>query len=113
MRKLNTKDVFNFVRLVNNSGLKEEIKSVAVNIPKEKDEKFSIEGVGFDIVFSILEKFASKNLESHLYEFLSGPFETTAENVGEMDFFKLVENFFEVSDIESWKAFLKRAIRLT
>ena len=71
---------------------------------------FSLEA-GFDLIFTVIEKFAEKNSEPALYNFLSGPLEIDPEEVGKVELFTLVENILEIADIEKWKAFLKLAVR--
>ena len=63
------------------------------------------------LIFTVIEKFAEKNSEPALYNFLSGPLEIDPEEVGKVELFTLVENILEIVDIEKWKAFLKLAVR--
>lgn len=107
MRSLKTKDLFSAVRLIKEIGVREEIKKVAL----EKGEK-DANTVGFDLLFSIIEKATEKNTEQKLYEFLSGPFECEAKDVEEMDLLELLENITQVADINKWKDFLSKAAQL-
>lgn len=107
MRKLNTSDVFAFIRLVKEIGLKEEIKNITAKVAEETDVK----ALGIDIIFTLIEKFSEVNSENALYEFLSRPLEISKEEVGTMDLFDLVEKIMQIADVEKWKTFLKLAIR--
>ena len=104
MRKLNTSDVFSLARLIKEIGIKEDIKKLSTSVNENTDVKEA----GFDLIFTVIEKFAEKNSEPALYNFLSGPLEI---EVGKVELFTLVENILEIADIEKWKAFLKLAVR--
>lgn len=108
MRKLNTSDVFSLARLIKEIGIKEDIKKLSTSVNENTDVKEA----GFDLIFTVIEKFAEKNSEPALYNFLSGPLEIDPEEVGKVELFTLVENILEIADIEKWKAFLKLAVRL-
>lgn len=107
MRKLNTSDVFSLARLIKEIGIKEDIKKLSTSVNENTD----IKEAGFDLIFTVIEKFAEKNSEPALYNFLSGPLEIDPEEVGKVELFTLVENILEIADIEKWKAFLKLAVR--
>lgn len=107
MRKLNTSDVFSLARLIKEIGIKEDIKKLSTSVNENTDVKEA----GFDLIFTVIEKFAEKNSEPDLYNFLSGPLEIDPEEVGKVELFTLVENILEIADIEKWKAFLKLAVR--
>lgn len=120
MRNLNTRDMFNAVRLIKELGVKDEIKKAALQMttPKNEDEAESkvteedTKSIGFDMIFSIFEKVFDKNIEIKLYEFLSGPLEIEADEVGNMDPIDLCEKIYEIADIQRWKDFLFKAARL-
>ena len=120
MRNLNTMDMFNAVRLIKELGVKDEIKKAALQmtLPKKEDGSESkmteddTKSIGFDMVFTIFEKIIDKNVELKLYEFLSGPLEMKAEEIGNMDPFDLCEKIYQIADISKWKNFLSKAARL-
>lgn len=107
MRKLITADVFALSRAIKKIGLKEELKKISSIDTTGMTEQ----EVGYEIIFTALEKCSEKNAEKEIYEFLSKPFECTAKDVEKMELTKLVESFLEIADIEVWKNFLNRAVR--
>lgn len=107
MRKLQTSDVFELARLVKKINIKEELKEVAMKANADSD----VYSVGFEMIFSLMEKFAENNSEEALYEFLSGPLEISKEEIKVMDPLDLVEKLSKIADIDRWKAFLKLAVR--
>ncbi len=107
MRKLETRDIFSFIRLIKEVNLKEEFKKIA-----SMSTNATAEEVGFDMLFIIFDKLAEENSEQKLYEFLSGPFEMEAEEVAQLELFDLLEGLQACADWSKWKAFLKSASRL-
>ena len=79
-----------------------------VNKANEDADEYSL---GFDFIFGVIEKFIEKESENAIYEFLSGPFECTPEEVEKIDPIDLVKGIFEIASIEKWKSFLKLAVR--
>lgn len=110
MRKLQTSDVFELGRVVKKVGLKKELKEIAIKTNKSNEEADEY-SLGFDFVFGIIEKFIEKESENAIYDFLSGPFECSPEDVKRMDPIDLVEGIFEIASIDKWKSFLKLAVR--
>lgn len=110
MRKLQTRDIFELARVVKKVDLKEELKEIAIKTNKDNEgaDEYSL---GFDFIFGVIEKFIEKESENAIYEFLSGPFECTPEEVEKIDPFDLVQGIFEIASIEKWKSFLKLAVR--
>lgn len=107
MRKLQTGDVFELVRLVNKIGIKDEIRAIALKLNPNSTQNEA----GFEIVFGLVEKFAQKNSEQEFYAFLSKPLEIDVIEVEQMDPFDLVNNIFEIASVEKWTNFLKLAVR--
>jgi len=114
MRSLQTRDLFNAVRLVKEIGIREEIKNVAlkVNVNDENKEKINIEEIGIDLIFSIFDRAVEKNVEEKIYEFLAGPFECEVNDIAKMDPLELLERITKVADIKKWKDFLSKAAQL-
>ena len=77
MRKLQLQDIFKASRLLVSLDLKEEFKEIGLKSDKIED----IAAKGFDVFWTIFEKASSKNAENSIYEFLSGIFECTSEEV--------------------------------
>lgn len=114
MRNLQTRDLFNAVRLVKEIGIREEIKNIAlkVNVSDKDKQKVNIEEIGIELVFSIFDRATEKNIEEKIYEFLAGPFECKSDDVAQMDPVDLLENLTKVADIKKWKDFLLKAAQL-
>ena len=129
MRNLNTRDVFQFARMIKDLGLKEEIKEVSVKataalntqaIKVEEEENAEggaedngnmLESIGMDMLLGLLEKLTEKKSEEAFYKFLSGPFEIPSEEIGGLDPLDLIESLIKIADVQRWKSFLKLAIR--
>lgn len=107
MRKLNTGDLFKAARMIKKMGIKEDLEKFAEKL----DENATQEGAGVDLIMLILEKATENETERLIYEFLSGPFETKAEDVEKMDLFEMVETLFTVADVEKWKGLFQKALR--
>ena len=82
-----------------------------------KDEILNLQSsnleIGFDVVFTIMEKVSEAKTEAALYDFLSGPLEVTAKEVEEMDLTKMITEFKESLDLENWLSFFKSVSALT
>ena len=117
MRNLQTRDMFNAVRLIKNLNLKEDIRGIILNAAnkedscEDKNNKNNM-NIGVDLLFVILDKSCEKNTEEKVYEFLSGPFECTSEEVAKLDPIDLIDNLSKVANVEKWKAFLSKAVQL-
>ncbi|URN83486.1 hypothetical protein [Acetobacterium wieringae] len=129
VRKLNTADLFEFMRMVKRTGVKDELKKVAKNIPKKEkkpqlkvvedgddnspelivQEAPSQAEVGIDMAFSVMEIFSNKNAEEEIYAFIARPFQCTPEEVAENDLMDTIEKLKEVADAQKWASFFKSA----
>jgi hypothetical protein len=101
MRKANVNDMFNVARLIRDLDLRENI---FVSQQGEED----IEKIGFNIVFDILSKATTKESQNKIYECLSGPYEKTVKEIGQMPYMELVESFTECFDLVTLKNFMER-----
>ncbi len=106
MRKLKTSDLFAMARCLKAIGLKDEIKKIAMEANKVED----IAAKGFDYFYILFEKAVDKKSEKPIYEFLSNPFEMTAQEVENLELTELFKGISEVADIATWKAFFKTAV---
>ncbi len=129
VRKLNTADLFEFMRMVKRTGVKDELKKVAKNMPKkEKTPQLKVveEGddnspelivkeapsqaeVGIDLAFSVMEIFANQKAEAEIYAFIARPFQCTPEEVAENDLMDTIEKLKDVADAQKWASFFKSA----
>lgn len=104
MRKLETQDIFNAIRLLNKIGVREEIKEVARQA-EEKEIKKSRFDMGFDLFFGIIDKAMEENAEEEIYKFIANIFECGSEEVRKMKPIELMKNLEKVADFEEWKDF--------
>lgn len=105
MRKLNFDDCLDFMVLIDNLKLKDEIKKISLNQKKEV--------VGFEFVWKTLIIIAGKKGRDELYEFLSGPFEMTVEEIRKMELTTLLESFKEIANMEEWRSFFNSLQQMT
>lgn len=102
MRKSNTNDLFNIVRLINDLDLKEDLF-------KAQQGKEDLEKIGFEFVFEMMAKASTKEMQSRIYECLAEPFEISSEEVGKLGVAELINNFMFCFDLSTLKTFIKRA----
>ncbi|MDD3122639.1 MAG: hypothetical protein PHC62_03865 [Candidatus Izemoplasmatales bacterium] len=105
MRKLNLDDCFDFMILIDELKLKDEIKKISINQKKEK--------VGFDIIWKTIMVVVGKKNRSAIYNFLSGPLEKPADEIRKMGIAKLIEELREVASVEEWQSFLNSLQQMT
>lgn len=103
MRKANTNDMFNIVRLINDLNLKDDI------FKAQKGEE-DLEKVGFNIFFQIIAKATTKKAQDMIYKVLAEPYEMTAEEVGLLEIDKQFEYFFSCFNLTTLINFIKRAM---
>lgn len=108
MRKANIGDLFKIGRLVTKLDIKDQIFESQKG--KEVDK---LEEIGFDLVYLIFEKAVSEEVESEIYDILSGPFEMPKEDIRKLSLSKLLEHFTNVFDLETVVNFIKRAQPMT
>lgn len=111
MRNLRTSDIFSACRLLSVIGVREEIRSVAMQAEESKTKKIKID-LGFDMLFGIIEKATQENAETEIYKFIANLFECDWENVRDMDPVELMDKLEEVADFEKWTNFFKRVTAL-
>lgn len=129
VRKLNTADLFEFMRMVKRTGVKDEIKKLAKNMQKKEKKtplKVLKEGddnsqelivqeapsqteVGIEMAFSVMEIFANQKAEKEIYAFIARPFQCTPEEVAENDLMDTIEKLKDVADAQKWASFFKSA----
>ena len=102
MRKANTNDLFNIVRLIDHIGLKEEVFKVT----KGTDD---IERIGFDFIFELLIKATTEEAQKEIYAVLAQPFECEPDQIGLNSFDENVNKFMECFDLKTLANFIKRA----
>lgn len=102
MRKLQTKDLFNLMRIIGKANLKEEIKPV---LKMAAEGKMSVEDVGIEGFLTIMEILTVRKSEQAIYEVLSGPFEMKAKEIEELGIDKLLKMLGELSKENDLKNF--------
>lgn len=98
MRKLQTKDIFSFGRCVKVIGAGDEIKALC----ERADTLTDAFAAGYGLLYGIFEKAVEQEAEAHVYEFLAGPLEISADEIAEMelsDFFTAVKQIAEENDL--------------
>lgn len=88
MRKINTADVFEAMRLIQKSGLKDKLVPVIKNLSGQEDPL----DVGITGVLSMVEVFAESKCEKMIYDWLAGPLEVEAKSIAEMDLGQLADS---------------------
>lgn len=109
MRKLKTTDAIAFCRCIKRVGLKERIREITANADNVQD----VVDQGFEILWSVLEAAAEPEGEASIYEFLSGPFEMTPKQVGNLDLDVLIANLRQLAADNNLAGFFKSAADLT
>ncbi len=110
MRQIQATDIFALARVLNAIGIKEEVKKVAMQANSIQD--LSESDIGFDFIFSIFEKATQKKAEKELFEFFANIFEEDVETVKKLDPVDFIDRILEAADVEKWKAFFSRAVKL-
>ena len=107
MRDLQTSDIFAFVRLLNKIGIKEDIKSKALQ------QTADIESLGYDIIFMLMEKAAEPSAEKEIYAFFAPIFEISEKEIREMDAIEFLEKITKIASVERWRDFFTSVAKLT
>ena len=118
MRALNTADVFAFVRVIREAGMEETLKKEFADLIDGKKKITSEELVEAatanqsGILLAVISGFSRKGAEREFYEFISGPFEMTPEEIEKQDASKTLEMLFELTSGEGWTNFFDYAAKL-
>jgi len=89
MRKLQTSDLFNALRLIKKANLKEEVKPL---LKLAGSGEMKVEDIGIEGILGLVEIMTESKAEKAIYEVLAAPFQTTAKEVEQMDLLTLAEN---------------------
>ena len=87
MRKLKTKDIMIFARVIKNANIKGRIKEIVGNTAESSTRE-----AGFEVLWGIFDALTDDQGEKGIYEFLSGPFEVKASEIENMELPELIEN---------------------
>lgn len=102
MRKANVNDMFCAARLI----IKLDIQDKLFGAVKGEND---VEKIGFNVFYSIFEKAVSVQMQNEIYEVLSQPFETEAEEVGKMEISEMLNAIKTCYNMETLVNFTKRA----
>ena len=108
MRNLQTRDVFAFCRLVNEIGIKDELKEVCRKAENITD---AFEG-GYELLFGIFDKATGTKGEKALIKFFADIFEEDEQAVAESDPVDFLDKVMQVAEPAKWLAFFNRAAAL-
>jgi len=111
MRNLETQDIFAFVRLIDEVGIKDELKTLIMS--KDKMTDLTAESFGYDLMFTLISGASKKKAEEALYEFFSGIMEVPVDDIRHMDAVEFIESALKVADVEKWKSFFASVAKLT
>ena len=103
MRGLETRDVFALVRLIDEVGIKDELKELVMS--KDKIEDITQESFGYDLIWTLISGASKKNAEEALYEFFAGIMEIDKEEIRHMEPTQFIESVIKIADVEKWKNF--------
>lgn len=102
MRKLQTKDLFNFARAISKANLKEEIKPI---LKLAAEGNMSVEDIGIEGFLTVMEILTAKKSEWLIYEVLASPLEISPEEIEAMELDKLITMLGEFSKENDLKNF--------
>lgn len=108
MKELNTKDVFNALRLIRSLDIKKEAEGVL----READSVDDVFSDGYALVYVLFEKAVEQSAEKKLYEFLAGPYEMTAEEVGNLSISEQIKNIKQLAKENDLKVFIQDVKKL-
>lgn len=109
MRKLVFGDVPAFCRVLKRCGLsKDQVREIALNSDTLKDAWSK----GFEIFWAVFDCASEPAGENAIYEFLSGPFEMTPEDVRSMELTSLVNSLKMLAKENNLTDFFKSAAAL-
>lgn len=118
MRKLELRDVIAATRLITAMDIKEDFKSLAVelnNFNKKEHSELELDDsrmrFGIDIMWIILSGASKKRIESDLYALISSIIDVPAERVPKMGPEELISAFKEKVEVEEFINFFKRALQ--
>lgn len=103
MRSLETQDVFAFVRMIDEVGIKDQLKELVMS--KDNIADITAESFGYDLIFALIEGASKKNAEESIYEFFAGIMEIDKEEIRHMEPTQFIESVIKIADVEKWKNF--------
>jgi len=115
MRKLITSDVFAFLRVVTEAGVRKEIKAIT-DLVADQGAEVDARALGYDLMLSCMEHLSGRKAEGLIYEFLSGPLGISADEIAGMELGELADTvtkwYADCADPKAVKAFFGAVSRL-
>lgn len=111
MKKLKLPDSFAFARIIESSGCKDDICNFIDSIDFENNLEVD-DTFAFKFFIRTFIALAKEDTEKLVYEFLAGVFEMTTDEVRDLDFEELGNQFKELVRVNNIKNFLKGAQEL-
>lgn len=112
MRKLRARDIFPFLRLVKELGIRDEIKAIAAqaNTAQEAADLAALQfGSGLELVLNLAERAGSQGCESAMYSFLASLFDCNQDEAKELELDDIVGGLKEVTEANNFLAFFRSA----
>lgn len=94
MRDLATMDLFAFCRVVDTIDAKAILKG---GYFRGQQPGADAEEIGFEVIYDLMSKAATKDSEKLIYEFLAGPFERTPDEIRLMPLPELFDNITKLA----------------
>lgn len=113
MRKLQTSDVFNALRIIDKAEIKDEVKRIAMLVQDGKT--FNVKELGIEFLLGTICRLSGTKVEKEIYKFFGDIMEIDAGEIAVMepiDFFNEVLKLSEVIDKEKWADFFKLVAKL-
>lgn len=111
MRKLNTDDLLNLAALIRKTGIKEELSNQFKSLMNGDKKALNAQNDGIEILFAIITAFGKEGAKEAFYQFLSGPFEMSEEEIANNDPIDTLNKIKEIASLNEWLGFFKLAAK--
>lgn len=110
-RKLRTSDLFSAMRMINKTGIRDEVVRLANDANKKA---FNEREAGVELVLNVIANCGDEGAEKAIYAFLSGVLEHTPAELAEMELDEFTSELIEAIEInrEILVDFFKQAAAL-
>lgn len=95
-------------RIISKVDVVNEIKAVTAKL--ENNNEKDAEKAGIELIFTLLGKASTKEIEKEIYAFLADVFEVKVEDLRHMKM-KQFEELIQAADFGEWKDFFIRVVR--
>ena len=111
MRKINTSDVFKFLRIIKKSNVKENIAKAIDEIDAKNKAKIT-EKAGIKVMIALFESCGEPGVESLIYDLIGGIAEINPDTIAEQPFEDTFEILKQISRENNMMNFFKQASQL-